>query len=736
MFSSDRRALRRFFMAAPTALALASWAMCAQAHDGHHHEPERVARVKTTASKEGGTLPEVTVHSLGTSTQRQMRPGALRDDIVMTESVSARAIEKTGATNVNEAVDKNPGVAVQVECSICNVRNVLLNNLPGRYTTLLIDGIPMYSSVSSAYGLDSVGLYGVERIDIARGAGASLIAPEALAGTVNIVTKRPTRDEAQMRVQGGNFGARRLDVFLAKPLQGGAVTAAVHYDRHNSVDGNGDGISEYTGYDRRMGGMGWFLDDVGGFKMRGRFDLVDEKRGGGALGRDYQAIKDNMSGNPFNFSRGAGGSQRPDGWYAPDSGDFLPYDSGRGGFSEIIFTKRAQIVHQGERRLGDGRLRLAMGAAQHKQDSFYEGDYYFAKQRQYYLDGNYQFPAAGWLITAGASWRYEDLRSHGTLGAQGGAPVVGLDNYTFRTPALYLQGYRTFLGDQLELNASVRVDRHNEYGTIVSPRANLLYHHTAHLSSRLSAGKGFRAPTSFFEQDHGILSTTRIVREVTKPEVSENLSYALNFADDRFAVTTSYNYNRIKHMAVLDSGAQDAQGNPITLFTSAKRPVTVQGVDVNASYQLTPSLTLSAGGELYHYKFDPGTLVFARPKSRFFASVDFEQGPWTLTAKVNVTGPMDLKKFHGDGSGEQGRYNFDGTKKRDKSPTFATVDVRGQYSISKNVSLYLGVDNLFNYRQVDKESFLWINGDGEMDVTHLWGPNRGRYIYAGVKLDF
>ena len=71
---------------------------------------------------------------------------------------------------------------------------------------LLIDGIPMYSSVSSAYGLDSVGLYGVERIDITHSAGASLIAPEALAGTVNIVTKRPTRDEAQMRVQGGNFG--------------------------------------------------------------------------------------------------------------------------------------------------------------------------------------------------------------------------------------------------------------------------------------------------------------------------------------------------------------------------------------------------------------------------------------------------------------------------------------------------------------------------------------------------
>ena len=150
------------------------------------------------------TLKEVRVES----NQGVMRKGALRDELVKTESISERAIEKSGATNINEAIDKNPGISVQTECSICNVRNVLLNNLPGRYTTLLIDGIPIYSSVSSAYGLDSVSVYGLERIDIARGAGASLIAPEALSGTVNIVTKRPTQDEARLRFQGGSFGSR------------------------------------------------------------------------------------------------------------------------------------------------------------------------------------------------------------------------------------------------------------------------------------------------------------------------------------------------------------------------------------------------------------------------------------------------------------------------------------------------------------------------------------------------
>ncbi|MFJ5483677.1 TonB-dependent receptor plug domain-containing protein [Pectobacterium actinidiae] len=93
------------------------------------------------------------------SNQRAMRAGALRDEMVKTESIGSRAIERSGASNLNEAIDKNPGVAVQVECSICNARNVLLNNMPGRYTTLLIDGIPIFSSVSSAYGLDSTGVY-------------------------------------------------------------------------------------------------------------------------------------------------------------------------------------------------------------------------------------------------------------------------------------------------------------------------------------------------------------------------------------------------------------------------------------------------------------------------------------------------------------------------------------------------------------------------------------------------
>ncbi|CAG0998258.1 hypothetical protein MTYP_02696 [Methylophilaceae bacterium] len=152
------------------------------------------------------------------------------------------------------------------------------------------------------------------------------------------------------------------------------------------------------------------------------------------------------------------------------------------------------------------------------------------------------------------------MRSHG-FSAANNANVKGVDNYRYRTPAVFLQAYRTYLEDRLELNGSIRLDRHNVFGSIASPRLNALYHHTDEVSSRFSIGRGFRAPTSFFEQDHGILDDIRIIRMLDKPGKSDNLSYALSYADERLAVTSSYNYNRIHHMATLTPGVADPAGS-------------------------------------------------------------------------------------------------------------------------------------------------------------------------------
>ena len=399
--------------------------------------------------------------------------------------------------------------------------------------------------------------------------------------------------------------------------------------------------------------------------------------------------------------------------------------------SEIIFTDRQQFVSSATRKLGDGTLRFAVGLARHKQDSYYEHAIYKAEQTQYYLETSTQQPLGATLVTAGLTYRYEDLKSKGAMAD--GISNDGIDNYKYRTPGVFLQAYHAFLDGLVEVNGSVRHDDHNIFGGITSPRLNVLWNHSHELNSRFAVGRGFRAPTSFFEQDHGILDTLRIVRRIDKAEISDNASYSLSFAGDRLAMVSSLNYNRIKNMALLDSGATDPlTGDPITLFTSAQQPVTVVGGDLTVTYKLTPNLEATVAGEHFKYRFsEAGTLAFARPETRAYLRLDYEAGPWTAMTRATWTGPMDLAKFYDYANNP--RYNFDGSKKLDKSPSYWIVDLRGDYRLNRQWSGFLGVDNVFDFKQSDKESMLWVGADGSFDVTHIWGPNRGRFIYGGVK---
>ncbi len=676
----------------------------------------------------------------------------IKEDIIPTETISPLDIRKVNAVSLTEAVDFKPGISVQTECSICNVRNVVLNNLPGRFTTIMLDGVPIFSSVSGAYGLDMIGVNGVESIEVSRGAGVSLIAPEALAGAVNLVSKHPTQEERILEVQGGDDGYRQANAFWAHPFDGGAITVTFLGNDHRSVDGNGNGVSEYTGYKRYLGGIGFFLDHLAGFSLRGRLDLVDEHRNGGALGYDYDAIEKDLTGNPFDWSRGVGGSPDSRGWIRPD-GNFnqaladgqnpillpdgkvlIPYDKGQAGFSEVIGTRRQQGLLVAERDLENNlKLKLAFGGAFHRQDSFYEDDVYDARQRQFYGEASLQWFLTDTLVTGGLNLRYEDLRSHGRL--PDGTLVEGVDNYTYQTPAAFIQVYHGFFGGLLELNGSLRYDHNNVFGPITTPRLNLLWHHTPNLSSRFAIGRGFRCPTSFFEQDHGVLQTTRIDRVIDRPEYSDNVSYTFAAAGEKWALAASASYNRIQNFALLNPHAADpVTGAPITLFTQSPNPVTVKGLDGTLTRKLLAHLSGTLGAEHYCYAFVPGTLAFARPKDRLYLRSDYDSEGLSLMARATWTGPMDLHRFY-DYQDVQ-RYNLDGTPKLNTSPAFWTVDLGLTWKLSGTASLLVNVKNAFDYQQSRKEDFLWVDARGRQDVTQLWGPGLGRSIQAGFRFSF
>lgn len=109
--------------------------------------------------------------------QKLDQAGRLKDVIQQTEILDALSIENKNALSLTAAINNEPGVNVSNECSMCGVKRIMLNGMKGEHTTILVDGLPSHTLISGFYAVDAIATTGVDRIEVARGAGASLIAP-------------------------------------------------------------------------------------------------------------------------------------------------------------------------------------------------------------------------------------------------------------------------------------------------------------------------------------------------------------------------------------------------------------------------------------------------------------------------------------------------------------------------------------------------------------------------------
>lgn len=690
-----------------------------------------------------------TVNVQGNAAQEQgNKPDLLllKDATVRTSIISSKEIAASGATNVTETVMHRPGIDLQTECAICNAKSISLSNLPGRFTTLLLDDIPIYSAVSAPYGLEGTPTNVLERIEIAQGVGASLISPEAMAGSVNMVTKVLTKNEGSIKAEIGEGGSQKLDYFQgwAGKKQGQYLAINGQSRQHDSMDYDGNGISEFTGYVRQLSGIGVGLGYIGGWLTRLRIDQVDEKRGGGAGGiltGDWSTIMASNAGNPFNWSKGANSSSRTDGWYVPGTSTFTPYDKGMGGLSELIHTRRIQHTLISERTEGKDSYRFAVAYARHRQDSFYEGSIYNARQNQSYLEGRWKHNFQESALTTGISYREEDLSSQGITPS--GIFVSNAESYRYQIPGVFVNYNFFAFDDRLETNASLRQDQHNVYGGMTSPRLQMAYVHNDEWTSRVALGKGFRSPTSFFEQDHGtILDATKIDRTGLKAEEARNISYNLSFDNSESVMnkqtqfTMGISWNEISNMVMLDT-----TGSSVRML-NAESPITITSFDASLAQQVSPVWNARIGLERSWYDFHyqqvadgvASPFLFARPDWRAFLGADYEKGSWRWRNRATWVGDMDLAKF--EAAADNPQYNFDGTLKRTRSPSYWLIDSRLAYQWDATWQIYAGVDNLLDFRQSSVESPLYLDSAGAINVTHIWGPMLGRAFFVGTEITF
>jgi len=658
--------------------------------------------------------------------EKAQRTGVLKDSIQKTEVVSAKTIERKAAKTIAEAIENEPGIDTQNGCSICGIKRVQINGLKGEYTTVLMDDIPLSSTVSSYYGFDAMVTSGVARIEIARGAGASLIAPEAIGGVINIITKKATENSLLVDVAGGNAQYRTMSLVGTAVSKDGSqrATISAQHNMQGQWDADGNGVNESP----RRGNyalMARLSDDLGPTtNLDLRLSALKASTYGGPMGGDIFGTA--IQTAPLAFE---GGDVR------------RKYTGSPQMVNETVELDRMEGAARVTQLIGqDTSVMATLSLAQQKQDSFYEGNDYAHTNDILFGDVrlNHQLLPEH-LITLGSDVRVEQLhsRSHRYYTVLG----VARDNFDYLSPGAYLQDTWTPT-DNLEVSAAgrlnyIKVDWTN-IGTgdeikrvVVVPRLHVKWQHLPELTSRISAGMGYRAPLTFFESEHGILDNGFDVN-ITKVETSHSGVYSLAYDNKVTAATISGAYTGVNNLAHIDT-----TGGPRPTLKNDTGYSSAGAVDALVSHQVLPYLQLGASYEHFLYSSRYKSLLpMAAIEDRVRFLADFSLDGWEANFTANLVGGRNLAPYN---YGNRFNVYTAGTASQPKgtqAPAFVTVDVRVAKKINNEINVYLGVKNLFDYTQTKTESPLFFDAAGSLDVTHIWGPLRGRQIYAGMQAKF
>ncbi len=627
----------------------------------------------------------------------------VQDSPVKVDVVSPHYLEKIPTANIMEVLENVNGLYQQVDCAVCGTNNIRINGMDGPYTAVLIDGMPIMSSLATVYGLNGISPALIQQVEIIKGPMSTLYGSEAMGGVINIITKNPrTTPSLSINSFATSDGEYAADLGLV-PTRGrfSSLLSATLFYNNRFLDDNGDDFADLTLNTRvSLFGKGSLVDREG----RPQFDVSARYYYEDRIGGTQAFIDD--------FSESLRGS------------DLV--------YGETIRTNRVELV--GSYHLNpEAGLRLDMAFNHHDQDSFYGSDDYQARQTT-------GFAQLLWPVRRGHAHtlllgsalrlqRYDD--NTGSTGAYDEAGVLTDNQPDDRfIPGVFVQ-HEVTPSDHIRFLSGVRLDYQEDFGVVASPRVSLKLTPRKNTTVRLNGGTGFRI-VNLFTEDHAAYTGSRatVLIENLKPERSVNgtvsLQHIVPFGANPLTVDLEGFYTYFTNKIEPN---YDTPG--LIQYENLDGSATTRGVSLTFSQSMTSlPLTYTIGGTVMDVFLDEGgtktPLEFA-PDFQGVANATYRFPPgFALDYTMNLTGPMKLPEYEPP------------FERAPTSPTFSihNVQLTKDFDLSSGglAQTYLSVENLFGYTQaaplVDPANPFGDN----FDTAYVYGPIHGRCIGLGVRL--
>lgn len=605
------------------------------------------------------------------------------------EKIGQDELRKAACCNLSESFETNASVDVNMTDAVSGAKKIQMLGLDGIYTQIQWENIPLVRGLSSSYGLSFTPGTWIESIQITKGTGSVINGYETMAGLINLELKKPNESERlYVNVYGNRFSRLELNLHGAQKLNDKWSTMTFLHGSNQFVetDVNGDGFKDMpVGY--ILAGMHRW--DFNGPRMETRFG--------------FKGTLASKEGGQIGYSKGADPSVSL--WGASFNTSHLEAFSKMG-----IFMKNRP----------HGSLGLINQLKFHEMENKFGATTYWGKQRKWYFNSIYSdiIGNTNHNIKTGLSFIVDDYNQRYNDSTFLKTEIV---------PGAFME-YTYNRLDKLILVSGTRVDYHNLYGVLFSPRFHGKWNFNPKSALRVSVGRGFRVPNPYADYN-GLMASNRtwVVAPNITPEdaISSGVTYAQKFLIgdlvSSFSVDYFYTFFNNQLLADMDVSPQELH---ITNSTGTSYSHSLQ---VELNVQPIKNFDVRTALKFYDVKAEFNGELMQKtfvPRFRVLVNTSYKtrNNKWNFDLTANWVGKKRLPST---------ATNPTLFARPDESVDYWLLNSQINYNL-KNISFYIGGENLLNV--IQKNAI--ISADDPFgtyfDATQIWAPISGFNIYAGL----
>ena len=595
-------------------------------------------------------------------------------------------VEVIGSEEVDEEAGTMPGNIGSLLGDVAGIQNqrtsettgsidLRVQGLPGKYTQILRDGLPLFEGYSGSFSVLQIPPLDLKQVEIIKGASSTLYGGGAIAGMINLISKTPKLKDPQhsILINYSTLNEFNLNTFHSGRNKKTGYTFFAGTTLQRAKDVNKDGFSDVPDLKSFFFHPKLFLYPNEKNTLTLEYDGTFEDRNGGDM-QVLHKTKDNV--HQFFIQNRS-------------------FRNSIAGTWENRLNKTSQLNFKGLLGFFNRDIITNVFGMKATQQTFFTELSYLKKWNKH-------------TLVSGINISGENFDKK--------LPDSSLINpYSNHTLGVFIQDDWK-ITSKLTAQAGLRFDYNDAYEPVVLPRVSLLYKFNHHFTSRLGGGMGYKAPSVFNNDiDERELRNHNLAADIlTEKSLGANWDVNYKQSFDKWNITI----NQMFYVTQINRPVIAENNNINYRYINAAKPLNTKGFETYVAIKhndlsMYLGYTYTNAKQVYNITMP---FVPLSAKSKFAAVISNEfSSRFRACIEASYTG----KQYLDDGS---------------QTPGYFIAAAMVRYDIKK-LSLVLNCENIFDYRQTRKENIVYGNISNPL-FKQIWAPVDGRVVNLSAKISW